>query len=188
MQEEDEDEDDEVVQSPKVQKVQQNGVSPKQSKKQVQESPVAKQKTPKPNKQQSNAKNAEKTPNAKSVKKEKQSPKQAKGLQAEATPKQQKGSQAETSPKQQKQRTLEGGVIVEDLKVGTGEIAKPGRMVQVYYEGRLKSNNKVFDSARVGPGFKFRLGRQEVIKAWDVGVAGMKVGGKRKVICPPNMA
>lgn len=60
--------------------------------------------------------------------------------------------------------------------------------LQVHYEGRLKSNNKLFDSSKVGPGFKFRLGRQEVIKGWDIGVAGMKVGGKRKVICPPNMA
>ena len=61
-------------------------------------------------------------------------------------------------------------------------------MVQVYYEGRLKSNNKLFDSTTKGHGFKFRLGKQEVIRGWDVGVSGMKVGGKRRIICPPNMA
>lgn len=59
---------------------------------------------------------------------------------------------------------------------------------QVYYEGRLKNNNKMFDSSTKGNGFKFRLGKQEVIKGWDVGLSGMKVGGKRRIICPPNMA
>lgn len=84
-------------------------------------------------------------------------------------------------------RTLQGGVIVEDLKVGTGAEAKNGKKVLVYYEGRLKQNNKTFDSTRIGPGFKFVLGRGEVISGWDVGVAGMKVGGKRRVTCPPKM-
>lgn len=46
----------------------------------------------------------------------------------------------------------------------------------------------MFDSTSKGPGFKFRLGHQEVIKGWDVGLAGMKVGGKRRITCPPNMA
>lgn len=85
-------------------------------------------------------------------------------------------------------RIVEGGVIVEEIKVGDGNIAKSGKVVQVYYEGRLKTNNKMFDSSTKGPGFKFRLGRQEVIKGWDVGLAGMKVGGKRRITCPPNMA
>lgn len=58
----------------------------------------------------------------------------------------------------------------------------------MYYEGRLKQNNKLFDSTNKGPGFSFRLGSGEVIKAWDVGVAGMKIGGKRRIICPPAMA
>lgn len=59
---------------------------------------------------------------------------------------------------------------------------------QVYYEGRLKQNNKMFDNCVKGPGFKFRLGSKEVISGWDVGIAGMKVGGKRKIVCPPAMA
>lgn len=84
-------------------------------------------------------------------------------------------------------KTLEGGVIVKDLKLGNGPLCKPGRMVTVYYTGRLKSNNKVFDQSQQGPGFKFRLGRGEVIKGWDVGLAGMKVGGKRLITIPPNM-
>ncbi|CAH1396518.1 unnamed protein product [Nezara viridula] len=85
-------------------------------------------------------------------------------------------------------KTLEGGVIVKDLKVGNGPICKPGRMASVYYVGRLKSNNKVFDETTQGAGFKFRVGRGEVIKGWDVGLSGMKVGGKRLITCPPNMA
>lgn len=85
-------------------------------------------------------------------------------------------------------RVLEGGVVVKELRQGNGPIAKTGRLVTVYYTGKLKSNNKVFDATTEGAGFKFRLGRGEVIKGWDVGVAGMKVGSKRLIICPPNMA
>lgn len=85
-------------------------------------------------------------------------------------------------------RQLAGGVTVEDLRAGKGPEAKAGRKVSVYYEGRLKSNNKVFDSTKAGDGFKFLLGRGEVIRGWDTGVQGMKVGGKRRIICPPNTA
>lgn len=84
---------------------------------------------------------------------------------------------------------LQGGLMYQDTEVGNGGEAKPGKKVQVYYTGRLKSNNKVFDQAKPsGPGFKFILGRGEVIKAWDLGITGMKVGGKRRLICPPQLA
>jgi len=83
---------------------------------------------------------------------------------------------------------LQGGLLVQDLKVGTGAEAKPGKKVQVYYEGRLKSNNKVFDATKNGPGFKFTLGKGDVIKGWDLGITGLKVGGKRRLICPPQLA
>ncbi|XP_039968972.1 39 kDa FK506-binding nuclear protein [Bactrocera tryoni] len=86
------------------------------------------------------------------------------------------------------ERVITGGVKIEDIRIGNGPEAKSGKRAQVYYEGRLKSNNKVFDSLRTGAGFKFGLGRGEVIKGWDVGVAGMKVGGKRRITCPPHMA
>ncbi|XP_050074934.1 46 kDa FK506-binding nuclear protein [Anopheles maculipalpis] len=85
-------------------------------------------------------------------------------------------------------RTLQDGLLVEDLKVGTGPEAKPGKKIAVYYEGRLKTNNKVFDSTSKGPGLKFALGRGEVIKGWDLGVAGMKVGGKRRLVIPHKLA
>lgn len=83
---------------------------------------------------------------------------------------------------------LQGGLMVQDLKAGSGAEAKPGKKIQVYYEGRLKTNNKVFDSTKTGPGFKLTLGRGEVIKGWDIGLSGMKVGGKRRIVIPPGLA
>lgn len=86
------------------------------------------------------------------------------------------------------ERTITGGVKVQDLNAGSGPEAKQGKRVSVYYIGRLKSNNKTFDSMQKGNGFKFALGGGEVIKGWDVGVVGMKVGGKRRITCPAHMA
>ncbi|XP_055906063.1 46 kDa FK506-binding nuclear protein [Eupeodes corollae] len=96
--------------------------------------------------------------------------------------------QQQGAQKQKGEQTLAGGVKIEDIRVGNGPEAKTGKRAQVYYEGRLKSNNKVFDSLKQGGPFKFGLGRGEVIKGWDVGVVGMKVGGKRRITCPPHMA
>jgi len=81
-----------------------------------------------------------------------------------------------------------GGLMIHELKVGNGTPAKQGKMVTVYYSGRLKSNNRQFDASTSGPGFKFRLGKGEVIKGWDIGLDGMKVGGKRRIIIPAHMA
>lgn len=77
---------------------------------------------------------------------------------------------------------------IEDLVVGTGAEAKAGNQVQVHYTGWL-TNGKKFDSSkdRNSP-FPFPLGGGRVIKGWDQGVAGMKVGGKRKLTIPPHMA
>lgn len=75
-----------------------------------------------------------------------------------------------------------------DLVVGTGIEAAAGKMVIVHYTGTLTDGSK-FDSSldRKQP-FPFTLGAGQVIKGWDVGVAGMKVGGKRKLVIPPDMA
>jgi FKBP-type peptidyl-prolyl cis-trans isomerase FkpA len=76
---------------------------------------------------------------------------------------------------------------IEELKVGTGAEAKAGQPVQVHYTGWL-TDGKKFDSSvdRAQP-FKFQLGAGQVIPGWDKGVAGMKVGGKRKLTIPPAM-
>lgn len=130
-------------------------------------------------------------PKAKVAKVEKKASKQNGVENGKASPKELKKEDKSAGQKDEgagKTRTLQGGLVVEDLKVGNGQEAKPGKKVAVYYEGRLKKNNKVFDSAAKGPGFKFALGRGEVIKGWDLGVAGMKVGGKRRLTVPHQLA
>jgi peptidylprolyl isomerase len=76
----------------------------------------------------------------------------------------------------------------EDLKVGTGEQARPGDQVEVHYTGWLKDGTKFDSSLDRGKPFPFKLGAGDVIKGWDQGVAGMKVGGKRKLTIPPELA
>ena len=76
-----------------------------------------------------------------------------------------------------------------DLKVGNGKEAKKGNNLKVHYTGWLFSNNKKFDSSldRKQP-FEFKLGRDQVIPGWNRGILGMKEGGKRKLIIPPELA
>jgi FKBP-type peptidyl-prolyl cis-trans isomerase len=80
------------------------------------------------------------------------------------------------------------GLQYWDIKAGTGPVAQTGQTVKVDYTGWL-TNGKKFDSS-VGSGkpFEFKLGASEVIKGWDEGVAGMKVGGKRQLKIPANLA
>jgi len=76
---------------------------------------------------------------------------------------------------------------IDDLKIGNGAEAVAGKRVTVHYVGTLTTGKK-FDSSRDrGEGFTFRLGAGEVIQGWDKGVAGMKVGGMRKLTLPPEM-
>ena len=77
---------------------------------------------------------------------------------------------------------------IKDESVGTGKEAKTGDRVRVHYTGTLMNGNK-FDSSRDrGDPFEFTLGKGEVIKGWDQGVVGMKVGGKRKLTIPFDLA
>jgi peptidylprolyl isomerase len=78
---------------------------------------------------------------------------------------------------------------VKDLKAGTGAEAKPGDQVSVQYVGVLYDDGSKFDSSYDhGQPFSFKLGGGQVIQGWDQGVAGMKAGGRRELIIPPNLA
>ncbi len=88
---------------------------------------------------------------------------------------------AATSP------TASEKVKMEDLKVGEGKEVKPGDTVSVNYKGTL-TNGKQFDSSYDrGTPFETKIGVGAVIKGWDEGIVGMKVGGKRKLTVPPSL-
>ena len=88
---------------------------------------------------------------------------------------------------QPKTVTLPSGLKYVDVKPGSGARAKAGDMVRVHYIGML-TNGTTFDSSRDrGQPFDFALGSGQVIRGWDEGVAGMRVGGLRKLIVPPAL-
>ncbi len=85
--------------------------------------------------------------------------------------------------------TPPGDLVVEDVVEGEGEEAKSGHEVEVHYVGVAWSNRKQFDASwDRGDTFKFGLGRGDVIPGWDQGVAGMRVGGRRRITIPPMLA
>uniref|UniRef100_A0A5B7BEQ9 peptidylprolyl isomerase n=1 Tax=Davidia involucrata TaxID=16924 RepID=A0A5B7BEQ9_DAVIN len=86
-------------------------------------------------------------------------------------------------------RSFPNGLVIEELAMGKpdGKRASPGKKVSVHYIGKLKKNGKIFDSNVGRAPFKFRLGVGQVIKGWDVGVNGMRVGDKRRLTIPPAM-
>merc|ERR1719268_132554 len=128
------------------------------------------------------AKSEVKTPKAAEPKTPKAEDKTAK------TPKDKAAKDAATPGKTPK-RTVKGGVQVEDLKEGSGPEVKAGNLVGMHYEGKLSSNNKQFDACQApSKPLKFKVGTGQVIKGWDVGLMGMKVGGKRKLTIPAAMA
>ena len=86
-----------------------------------------------------------------------------------------------------KERQTPSGLRITDLVVGSGAEAVSGKVVVVNYRGTLE-NGKEFDSSYGRGPFSFPLGAGRVIRGWDEGVAGMKVGGKRKLVIPPDLA
>ncbi len=82
---------------------------------------------------------------------------------------------------------LPSGLEIWDSKEGTGDAVKPGGTVTVHYTGWLTNGKKFDSSVDRGQPFSFQLGAGRVIKGWDEGVAGMKVGGKRKLMIPPEL-
>ena len=83
--------------------------------------------------------------------------------------------------------SLPGGLKYEDLVVGNGPVAESGMKVSVHYTGWLSDGTKFDSSLDRGEPFKFRLGGGNVIRGWDEGVKGMKVGGKRKLNIPSDL-
>jgi len=89
--------------------------------------------------------------------------------------------------KDEKVITTKSGLKYVELKEGTGDEAKAGQTVEVHYTGWLKDGTKFDSSKDRNKPFEFKLGAGKVIKGWDEGVAGMKVGGTRKLIIPPEL-
>ena len=79
------------------------------------------------------------------------------------------------------------GLQIEELVVGTGAAAASGQKVSVHYTGWLTNGTKFDSSKDRNEAFQFGLGRGQVIRGWDEGVQGMKVGGKRKLTIPPEL-
>ncbi len=84
--------------------------------------------------------------------------------------------------------TASGTLVIEDLTVGTGPVAATGNTVTVQYVGTLLNGTKFDSSYDRNQPFTFVLGAGRVIQGWDQGVVGMRVGGKRRLTIPPNLA
>jgi FKBP-type peptidyl-prolyl cis-trans isomerase FkpA len=83
--------------------------------------------------------------------------------------------------------TTPSGLIIDELVVGNGAVAAAGQKVTVHYTGWLTDGTKFDSSKDRNDPFDFPLGAGRVIKGWDEGVAGMKIGGKRKLTIPPAL-
>jgi len=86
-----------------------------------------------------------------------------------------------------KEITMPDGLKYTDDQVGSGTEAQAGKTVSVHYTGWLLDGTKFDSSKDRNQPFSFPLGRGQVIKGWDEGVAGMKVGGKRTLVIPPDL-
>jgi FKBP-type peptidyl-prolyl cis-trans isomerase FkpA len=83
--------------------------------------------------------------------------------------------------------TTASGLVIDEITPGEGAEAQVGRTVSVHYTGWLTNGSKFDSSVDRNEPFDFPLGRGYVIRGWDEGVAGMKVGGKRKLTIPPEL-
>jgi peptidylprolyl isomerase len=80
-------------------------------------------------------------------------------------------------------------LVVSDITVGEGDVAKEGSTVRAHYVGVAHSNGEEFDASyNRGEPLSFRLGVGQVIAGWDQGIVGMKVGGRRQLVIPPHLA
>ncbi|HVT18945.1 MAG TPA: FKBP-type peptidyl-prolyl cis-trans isomerase [Thermoanaerobaculia bacterium] len=94
----------------------------------------------------------------------------------------------EPAKEEAKEIVTPSGLKYFDLKVGEGAEAKSGSIVEVLFTGWLESDGRKFDeSLDPKQPYRFQLGKGQVIKAWDEGIAGMRVGGKRRLVVPPEL-
>lgn len=85
-------------------------------------------------------------------------------------------------------KKMAGGLVVEETRPGDGAVATNGKIVSVHYAGRLTDGTKFDSSYERGQPIEFLLGAGKVIKGWDMGLEGMKVGGKRQLTIPAELA
>lgn len=79
-------------------------------------------------------------------------------------------------------------MVIDDIKIGTGEEVKKGDTVSVHYVGTLQGGEEFDNSRKRSEPFEFKVGEGMVIKGWEEGLIGMKVGGQRVLVIPPDMA
>ncbi|KAL8683510.1 MAG: hypothetical protein Q9186_000550 [Xanthomendoza sp. 1 TL-2023] len=130
--------------------------------------------------------NASKSPKVDAKAGAKESKAEKKG-ETKAEAKQEPKMNGETPKSSLGSKTLQGGVKIDDKKLGKGPACKKGNKIGMRYIGKLQ-DGKVFDANKSGSPFTFTLGTGEVIKGWDIGVAGMCVGGERRIDIPANLA
>ncbi|KAI3428984.1 Peptidylprolyl isomerase [Psidium guajava] len=87
-------------------------------------------------------------------------------------------------------RKLPNGLMIEELEIGNpdGKVVAPGKKISVHYVGKFMDNGRVFDSTIGGKPLKLHLGSGEVMKGWDDGLDGMRIGGKRRLTIPPSLS
>ncbi|MFH0891058.1 MAG: FKBP-type peptidyl-prolyl cis-trans isomerase [Candidatus Liptonbacteria bacterium] len=83
--------------------------------------------------------------------------------------------------------TQENGLIIKDLELGTGAAAEPGNVLLVHYTGTLMNGTQFDSSYQRQEPFRFQLGAGQVIRGWEEGFEGMRVGGKRELTIPPSL-
>jgi len=99
-----------------------------------------------------------------------------------------RGDVASSPATQPTTRTTASGLTIIEVKQGDGDVAGPGDTVSVHYTGKLKDGTKFDSSYDRNQPIQFVLGAHQVIPGWDEGIAGMKVGEKRQLIIPPDLA
>ena len=111
----------------------------------------------------------------------------AEGVSSDSAPSSSPVASKEAEVNDPELTTTKSGLKYKDLTAGSGATATPGKTARVHYTGWLVDGTKFDSSVDRGQPFEFKLGAGQVIKGWDEGVAGMKVGGKRKLVIPPDL-